>query len=176
MAREDERARPRTPFFMDHVLDGTSEAGTRVSPVAPELENRLRAHRRDDDLALEEPSTEEKRAIMRGFGGLMARVSEALGPSTPFAKDFPALFDHADEIVGSLMAGNGRYRAAKARDASRDADAVILVASMYENVDLVLKLAERRIACEAPMLSLAFDGTLDQGNEERLRSFLYYLR
>lgn len=176
MAHEDERARPRTPFFMDHVPDGTSEAGTRVSPVAPELENRLRAHRRDDDLALEEPSTEEKRAIMRGFGGLMARVSEVLGPSSSFAKDFPALFDHADEIVGPLMAGNGRYRAAKARDASRDADAVILVASMYENVDLVLKLAERRIACEAPMLSLAFDGTLDQGNEERLRSFLYYLR
>ncbi len=53
---------------------------------------------------------------VRGFRGLMARIRRTRAVD-PFAKRFPALFDHADEIV-RLMAGNGRYQAAKARDAS----------------------------------------------------------
>ena len=47
------------------------------------------------------------------------------------------------------------------------------MASMYENADIMLRL--KGTPTEAPLLHLAFDGALDQGVEDRLRSFLYYV-
>ena len=56
---------------------------------------------------------------------------------------------------------------------------------MYENVDTILRLKadndearediERGGAASAPVLRLAFDGTLDTSNIEKLRSYLYYI-
>lgn len=59
------------------------------------------------------------------------------------------------------------------RELCRVVDGVVTVSSMCENTDTVLQLLGSREG--APTLSLTFDGSPDQGAEECLRSFLYYL-
>ena len=52
---------------------------------------------------------------------------------------------------------------------------MIAVSSMYENTGIVLKLLDDADDLAAPVLHVSFDGALDQGIDERLRSFLYYV-
>lgn len=54
-------------------------------------------------------------------------------------------------------------------------DGVVEAASMYENVDMVLRLREQELALSPAIQHLNFDGTLDAGPAEKLRTFLYYL-
>lgn len=76
-------------------------------------------------------------------------------------------------MLGEYRGANGRYRAAKMENMAASAKGVIAVSSLYENTDTVLRLLERKVA--APVLHLSFDGTLEQGLQEKLDSFLYYL-
>ena len=126
--------------------------------------------------AADEPTFEEKAAVLDDFAGLMARVSAALGDATSFS-DPRALEAAADsDLLGSYIGANGRYRAAKSQATSRSANGVIVAASMYENTDIVLKLGQKAGDFDAPVLRLNFDGTLDASVDEKLRSFLYYLQ
>ncbi len=54
-------------------------------------------------------------------------------------------------------------------------DGRVEAASMYENVDMVLRLREQELALSPAILHLNFDGTLDAGSAEKLRTFLYSL-
>ncbi len=107
------------------------------------------------------------------YANWMQQVSDALGAASTFSADRAELRSLATDALGSYAAGNGRYRYAKAVQAGRGADGVIVAASMYENTDIMLRL--KGIPSKAPLLHLAFDGALDQSIEDRLRSFLYYV-
>ncbi len=107
------------------------------------------------------------------YANWMQQVSDALGSASTFSADRAELRSLAADALGSYAAGNGRYRYAKAVQAGRGADGVIVAASMYENTDIMLRL--KGIPSKAPLLHLAFDGALDQSIEDRLRSFLYYV-
>lgn len=99
-------------------------------------------------------------------------LSGALGEASPFS-DLNRLRGEADELAGSLRGGFSRYRAAKLKLLGERCGSVITVSSMYENADTVLRLAGDDVS--SPVLHLSFDGSLDQGIWERLRSFLYYV-
>ena len=107
------------------------------------------------------------------YANWMQQVSDALGAASPFSPDRAELRSLVTDALGSFSGANGRYRYAKAVQAGRAVDGVIVAASMYENTDIMLRL--KGIPSKAPLLHLAFDGALDQSIEDRLRSFLYYV-
>lgn len=113
--------------------------------------------------------------LLAAFAAQMAEVHRSLGCASPFYASLDDLRIAADEALGGYRGANGRYRAAKARLAAREADGVIAVSSMYENTGIVLKLLDDADDLAAPVLHVSFDGALDQGIDERLRSFLYYV-
>ena len=106
---------------------------------------------------------------------MLCEVSRALGAASPFEPDQGALRDRATGLFGQFRGANARYRYAKAVSLHRRCDGVIEAASMYENVDIVLRLREQSLALEPPILHLSFDGTLDAAPAEKLRTYLYYL-
>lgn len=158
-AAEDDRVdRPLTPFLMD----GLSSDEAAALPPSRDFSNG--------------PGFEEKQAVLRSFAARMDEVAARLGARSTFTVDRAALPEAADEAgLARFRGANGRYRYAAARLAAAGADGVITVASMYENTQLLLGLSDAARPSGAPLLNLAFDGALDQGIDERLRSFLYYL-
>ena len=116
---------------------------------------------------------DEWRALLGRLAGMMQQVADALGDMSAYASDHSQLRQIATDVLGRFAGANARYRYAKAVQAGQRADGVVAVASMYENVDIMLRL--KSVPCQAPLLHLAFDGALDQSVEERLRSFLYYV-
>ena len=116
---------------------------------------------------------DEWRALLGRLAGMMQQVADALGDMSAYASDHSQLRQIATDVLGQFAGANARYRYAKAVQAGQRADGVVAVASMYENVDIMLRL--KSVPCQAPLLHLAFDGALDQSVEERLRSFLYYV-
>ena len=116
---------------------------------------------------------DEWRALLGRLAGMMQQVADALGDMSAYASDHSQLRQIATDVLGQFAGANARYRYAKAVQAGQRADGVVAVASMYENVDIMLRL--KSAPCQAPLLHLAFDGALDQSVEERLRSFLYYV-
>ena len=116
---------------------------------------------------------DEWRALLGRLAGMMQQVADALGDMSAYASDHSQLRQIATDVLGQFAGANARYRYAKAVQAGQRADGVVAVASMYENVDIMLRL--KSVPCRAPLLHLAFDGALDQSVEERLRSFLYYV-
>ena len=112
-------------------------------------------------------------AVLERLVGMMQQVADALGDMSAYASDYSQLRQIATDALGQFAGANARYRYAKAVQAGQRADGVVAVASMYENVDIMLRL--KSVPCQAPLLHLAFDGALDQSVEERLRSFLYYV-
>lgn len=90
-----------------------------------------------------------------GFAMAQVAVSEAAG----------------DEERAAAQAAVESLKLADADAADKDAEA----ASMYENVDIVLRLREQALHLEPPILHLSFDGTLDDAPAEKLRTYLYYL-
>lgn len=116
---------------------------------------------------------DEWRALLGRLADMMQQVADALGDMSAYASDHSQLRQIATDVLGQFAGANARYRYAKAVQAGQRADGVVAVASMYENVDIMLRL--KSVPCQAPLLHLAFDGALDQSVEERLRSFLYYV-
>lgn len=191
-AKEDAVKRSRTPFFLDQVSTGGGSSCLlrQAKPNAAEQEN-LTAEEQVDLAAKEqvnlsaakqtksvipsseEPSFEEKRTILAEYASKLSKVHHVLGVVSPYEDDLDSLKVKADSLLGEYRGANGRYRAAKMENMAASAKGVIAVSSLYENTDTVLRLLERKVA--APVLHLSFDGTLEQGLQEKLDSFLYYL-
>ena len=191
-AKEDAVKRSRTPFFLDQVSTGGDSSCLlrRAKPNAAQQEN-LTAEEQADLAAKEqvnlsaakqtksvipsseEPSFEEKRTILAEYASKLSKVHHVLGVVSPYEDDLDSLKVKADSLLGEYRGANGRYRAAKMENMAASAKGVIAVSSLYENTDTVLRLLERKVA--APVLHLSFDGTLEQGLQEKLDSFLYYL-
>ena len=55
-----------------------------------------------------------------------------------------------------------------------DKKGTLLAASMYENTEILLKLKCGH-ETKNPLLFLEFDGVMNQGAEEKMESFLYYI-
>ncbi len=112
---------------------------------------------------------------MRAAG---ARIASEVGECyVPFADDFAELTAAADRLLPRFAGGNARYRIAKQVCESRRSAGVVTCASLYENADTMLRLKEASpdYRAAAPVLHLAFDGTLDASQAEKLSSFLYYV-
>lgn len=149
------------------------------------LEERARALPADD------PSAAACRGLLDRLAARMAQASRDLGADSPYSPDPAALRAEADALCGRFRAGNGRYRMAKACNPGAGVRGVVEVASAYENADVVLRLKEDGLAPAAPgeepgpgpaasgprvpVLHLSLDANLDQGIDERVASFLYYL-
>ncbi len=112
---------------------------------------------------------------MRAAG---ARIASEVGEChVPFADDFAELTAAADRLLPRFAGGNARYRIAKQVCESRRSAGVVTCVSLYENADTMLRLKEASpdYHAAAPVLHLAFDGTLDASQAEKLSSFLYYV-
>ena len=154
--------------------DGSHNHGARVSLATGPLEV-SQAVKENPLFGAEQKvlPQEEWHALLDRYASWMQQVSDALGGASAYSPDRDELRSLATEAMGTYAAANGRYRYAKAVQAGRASDGVIVAASMYENTDIMLRL--RNIPTQAPLLHLAFDGALDQSIEDRLRSFLYYV-
>ncbi len=99
-------------------------------------------------------------------------LHQALGRFSPFAPDFSALRQTADQKLGKLAGGNGRYRLAKSIHATESACGVIEISPLYENVVSLLNLAS--LQYDKPFLRLQVNG---EGKEkEKLETFLHFLQ
>ena len=114
-------------------------------------------------------------ALFTRLEEMMGQVAAALGDASAFEADQAALRDSATGLIGQFRGANARYRYAKAVALHGRCDGVVEATSMYENVDTVLRLREQELALSPAILHLNFDGTLDAGPTEKLRTFLYYL-
>ena len=191
-AKEDAIKRSRTPFFLDQVSTGggsscllrqeKSNAAEQANltaegqaDLAVKEQVKLSATKQTKSVipSSEEPSFEEKRTILAEYASKLSKVHHVLGVVSPYEDDLDSLKVKADSLLGEYRGANGRYRAAKMESMAASAKGVIAVSSLYENTDTVLRLLEGKVA--APVLHLSFDGTLEQGLQEKLDSFLYYL-
>lgn len=120
-------------------------------------------------------STPEWAEVLNRLEAMRIQVATALGDASPYERDLAALRSRASSLIGQFRGANARYRYAKAVTLHERCDGVIEAASMYENVDLVLRLREQALGLEPPILHLSFDGTLDGSPAEKLRTYLYYL-
>ncbi len=121
------------------------------------------------------PTIAERAEVLDRLEAMLGEVSRALGAASPYEPDQVALRAQADALIGQFRGANARYRYAKAVALHGRCDGVVEAASMYENVDLVLRLREQSLGLEPPILHLSFDGTLDAAPAEKLRTYLYYL-
>ncbi len=94
-----------------------------------------------------------------------------LGRFSPFAPSFSALQKTADQNLGKLAGGNGRYRLAKSIHSTTSSCGVIEMGPLYENVISLLNLAG--VDHYKPFLRLQVNG---EGKErEKLETFLHFL-
>ncbi len=98
-------------------------------------------------------------------------LHRALGRFSPFAPSFPALQQTADQQLGKLAGGNGRYRLAKSMHSTTSSCGVIELGPLYENVVSLLNLVS--VEHDKPFLRLQVNG---EGKErEKLETFLHFL-
>ena len=112
--------------------------------------------------------------ILEALKRHMMQLGDRMGERNPFAAELEHLFRTADESLAELNGGNGRYRFAKAVDASQAADAVLTMAPRYENTAMILEMRGLDEKCKAPVYSIALDHDWDETSWSKLRSFLYY--
>ena len=122
--------------------------------------------------ALPDGSTDKLVGFLEWADSLTAQVG-SLMPHCAF-DDVAALRARADAEIRSLIGGNGRYRYAKTLQAIQNGYAIVDASSLYENTGI----AVRQLVGDSSgrVLHLSFDGSPSASNDERLRSFLYYLR
>lgn len=111
--------------------------------------------------------------VLEELKNMQEAVHTSLGKASPYSGNWTELEQLAVKGMEFYAGAGGRYRFAKTQQISNKVDGVIAVSSLYENTDTVVKLKNPKTS--APLLNLTFDGILDRGIEERLRSFLYYL-
>ncbi len=102
----------------------------------------------------------------------LEELHKALGRFSPFVPLFFVLQQTANDNLGKLAGGNGRYRLAKSLHATESACGVIEVSPLYENVVSLLNLVTVRH--DRPFLRLQVNG---EGKErEKLETFLHFLK
>ncbi len=102
----------------------------------------------------------------------MENLHPALGRFSPFSFLFSDLKKTADDTLGKLSGGNGRYRLAKSIHATASACGVIELSPLYENVASLLNLVT--VQHDRPFLRLQVNG---EGKElEKLETFLHFLK
>ncbi len=102
----------------------------------------------------------------------MEHLHPALGRLSPFTPLFSDLRKTADDTLGKLSGGNGRYRLAKSIHATASACGVIEISPLYENVVSLLNLVT--VQYDRPFLRLQVNG---EGKEmEKLETFLHFLK
>ncbi len=117
---------------------------------------------------------EEEDSWLRSCEEHMRKLHEALGEASAFSESYEKLSELADEKLMRYAGGGGRYRYAKAMELSQRVRGTLHVSSMYENTETMLKVRCGHKSA-GPMLFLEFDGSLNQGVQEKLESFLYYI-
>lgn len=105
----------------------------------------------------------------------MADLHRRLGARSPFSAHPEKLATFADRYVRVLCGGNGRYRYAKAAEASKTADAVLALTPRYENTATILDMRSLSDRCGAPLFRIQLDDDWDESAWARLRSFLFYV-
>ena len=153
-----------TSASLSHIIGPDGMPQSAHEPMRPNL----LAYRR-------KLSTPEWAEVLNRLEAMRIQVATALGDASPYERDLEALRSRATSLIGQFRGANARYRYAKAVALHERCDGVIEAASMYENVDLVLRLREQALGLEPPILHLSFDGTLDGSPAEKLRTYLYYL-
>ncbi len=101
----------------------------------------------------------------------LAELHKALGCFSPFSPSFSSLKQTADNKLGKLAGGNGRYRIAKSIHATNSACGIIELSPLYENTASILNLVT--VKNERPFLRLQVNG---EGKEmEKLKTFLHFI-
>lgn len=105
------------------------------------------------------------------------RLSQILGPYSPYEHNLSALVTAADQQLNYFAGANGRYRLAKLMAVSERVQGIVTAASMYENTGLVLSILQKGMKNRnlKPVLDLTFDGNRSQSLTMKIQSFLYYL-
>ena len=128
-------------------------------------------------------SSEEKREMtdvtsndewLKKWEKRMAELHKILGDASAFSGNIESLMDIADERLMRYAGAGGRYRYAKAIELWERSGGTIHASSMYENTEIMLK-AKCDHKSSGSILFLEFDGVMNQGAEEKLESFLYYM-
>ncbi|PID77859.1 MAG: hypothetical protein CSB21_03360 [Deltaproteobacteria bacterium] len=100
------------------------------------------------------------------------KLHQTLGRFSPFSTLFSDLKKTADDNLGKLAGGNGRYRLAKSIHSTESAFGVIEISPLYENVVSLLNLVT--FQHDKPFLRLQVNG---EGKElEKLETFLHFLK
>ena len=167
-----------------------TQAGVTAAPAAAPSDAVSSVEVPADPFAVPADELADRAALLDAFRCQMAALSTALenvlgAGSSSFAVNPGELIAAADAGIPRFRGAGARYRFAKVALERLRSAGVVTVASMYENVDTILRLKadndearediERGGAAGAPVLRLAFDGTLDTSNIEKLRSYLYYI-
>lgn len=114
-------------------------------------------------------------AALEPLARQMADLHRRLGARSPFSAQPEKLATFADRYVRVLCGGNGRYRYAKAAEASKTANAVLALTPRYENTATILDMRSLSDRCEAPLFRIQLDDDWDESAWARLRSFLFYV-
>lgn len=116
--------------------------------------------------------SKEEIKIVEGFEEQINLLSLSLGRNSPFSESIEMLYNKSQESLPEIAGGNAGYRLAK-QVSSKGCKAIVDIASMYENVQTILNLAQTK--SDIPLLYLSFEGTNNIGQKERLKSFLHYI-
>jgi len=115
--------------------------------------------------------SKKEKSIVAKYGEQMKNISDIMGKSSPYARNFSELCKIADYALPKFSGANGSYRIAKSI-MNNGSKACIEVASTYENVQTIIELTS--IKKENKTIVLNFEGPNDVAIKERLNSFLYY--
>ncbi|WP_291325510.1 acyl-CoA dehydratase activase [Desulfovibrio sp. UCD-KL4C] len=118
------------------------------------------------------PSMRRNIAVFQEY---MERISGKLGKYSHYEKIFGSLKKTANMGLGYYSGAFGRYRGAKIVEEMSGVKGVISVSSMYENTGISLGILKDRMkeTPPAPVLSLTFDGNMNENNRIKVDSFIY---
>lgn len=94
-----------------------------------------------------------------------------------FLDDIVTKYNPESFSCGSIT-GSGRYRTAKTIKGISSIDGTINAVSMYENTAISLNILHRGLKSRNsnPMLNLTFDGNINENDQTKVESFIYYLK
>jgi|GEM_PF-14662 len=118
------------------------------------------------------------RARLAEFNDYLSTIARRLACNSPFAPDINNLITIADRTIGYYSGAFGRYREAKALAGNLSRiDGVITVASTYENTAISLNVLHKGLEDRRskPLLSLTFDGNINENDQRKIETFMYYL-
>ncbi|TQD23457.1 acyl-CoA dehydratase activase [Methanolobus vulcani] len=113
------------------------------------------------------------------FSDYISEINKCLSDCSPFDEKINGLVERADNSLGYYAGAFGRYRKAKILGELNSIDAIITVASMYENTGILLNAVQNQKETDhdkkRPILNLTFDGNANENDDVRIETFLHYL-